>query len=166
MKRKLIGLLVVTLLIATVLSLPVISIRNIDDNAPVWEVGDEWTYDIAPITIEVDKDGNTLNANLDIGDLNLEVVGVSSDSYNVKLYAEINGGFDLYIDLFSLELTGEFADTLFTKSELEGNIVFRKSDLGIKEMDLQISFTMKLKILALLRFWVGKSIDFLQIGLV
>ena len=75
---------------------------DLDDDVPIWNVGDKWVYRVENINIDIGEEGISLHINLDIGDLTLLVVDVSQDSYKVEFNAKINGDFTVDLDDFSV----------------------------------------------------------------
>jgi hypothetical protein len=115
-----------------------------EDDVPVWKINDKWVYKIEDISINIEDDGYLVNINLNIGDLTLEVSDVSGDSYKIDFTIEISG--DIYVDIeyYQIEISADFPQ--LNPFEINGDISLRKSDLGIKDINAQISGRFKLKI--------------------
>lgn len=99
------------------------------NNAPIWEKGERWSYKISNLEI-----GNVDLAlfKISINDLSFTVVDTSGSSYNLKIKANIDGSFEFNKSLLmGYGITGELK-----KSKLEGNLYFRKTDLGLEKIDL------------------------------
>ena len=164
MNKKIIGIFVCTLFIATAV-FPAIGtcntdsinlkdaskglcINSFDDDVPVWEVGDGWEYKINDIDLELGFEGQPVHIHGKIDNLYFEVTDVSGDSYKLEYNSKVNGDFNVDIDLDylglgdgSIKTTGELVFTT-----LRGDMLLRKSDLGIKEINARISGILKVKI--------------------
>jgi hypothetical protein len=159
MKKKLIGLLIALFLIVT--STNVIVAKELlhgtndvgdkqqfDDDVPIWNLGDGWEYKTNQIDIELGLEDEPIHINAIINNLYFEVTDASGDSYKVEYSSKIEG--DLEVDIKfdypelptgSLKITGNL---ILTK--LIGLIEYKKSDLGIKEIDVELSGILKIKI--------------------
>lgn len=106
---------------------------SIDDDVPVWEVGDMWTYKIGNIDIDFGANNQTIRLNLQIDELHLEVIRVLDDSYLLAFQASINGNLAINSNLSN----GPINITItLSSAPISGNIAIRKSDLGIKNISL------------------------------
>ena len=108
-----------------------------DVDVPVWETGDSWTFNIANMEFVIDdenlSENLTIQINAQIGDLNLEVIDDSGDTYQVGiLETPITGDYLLDTDLGDgpIKVTGSLEDTTIV-----GNLYFNKSDLGISQFE-------------------------------
>jgi len=157
MKSKIVGILVCMMLITTFLTVATnddnVDLKKIshtesitssfDDDVPTWIVGNTWTYKIDDINVDM-EDNKTIHAHLEMEELSLEVVNDIGDSYDLELKpAKINGDYSVYIEQenATIDVEGKLMGT-----KIEGNIIFRKSDLGIKEIDVELSGILTVKI--------------------
>jgi len=164
MNKKIISIFVCTLFIATVaftatgtydediigskhLSKGLI-IDSFDDDVPIWEIGDGWEYRINDIELELGFEGQSVQIHGKIDSLYFEVTEVSDDSYKLDYNSKVDGGFNVDIDLDylglgdgSIKTTGELVVT-----KLSGDMILKKSDLGIKEINAKIAGMLKVKI--------------------
>jgi len=159
MKKKIIGIMIVTLLIVTAV-LPAIGIENssyvdiktffngtdtisIDDNVPVWEVGDKWIYEVKHFGF--DFEGQTsMNIHLEADDLTLEVVDVNEDSYRLEFKTQLAGDIGIELSFIPIVIEGKLGRILATK--IDGEVSIRKSDLAIEEISIKASGILKAKI--------------------
>lgn len=149
MKIKIIGILVSIMLMTTFLSVAsdfedmesenhsinekVTS--SFDDDIPVWNIGDKWTYKIHDINMDVEEN-ETIHVHLEIDEFPLKVVGDSGD-YNVEINnVKLKGNYHVIIEdeNGTIDVEGQLIGTTFN-----GNIFFTKDTLGIKKIDYIIS---------------------------
>jgi len=120
---------------------------SLDDDVPTWEKGTTWTYKLEEIIIDIEDEDNfpgvIIHVYGKIDNLPLKVAEVSDNSYKVTFDTRING--NCYVDVnqgeISIKVEGELIRT-----KLKGDITFRKSDLGIEKVNIQISGTLTAKI--------------------
>ena len=156
MKGKIVGILICVMLLTTFFSVAtnveddynkehmVIynepSSSSYDDDVPIWEIGNTWTYKIDDINLDISDENLSENFTIQIhgsiDSLPLEVVDDSGDSYQLAFQATIGGYISVDIDLGDgpINVTGEFEETT-----IEGSLFFNKSDLGIKQVEIIIS---------------------------
>jgi hypothetical protein len=159
MKKKLIGLLIGFFLILTSTNVVVAkellheindigTEKQLDDDVPIWNLGDGWEYRTNQIDIELGLEDQPIHINAIINNLFFEITDTSGDSYKVEYSSKIEG--DLVVNInfdypglpnSSLIISGSL---ILTK--LSGLIEYNKSDLGIKEIDTEISGILKIKI--------------------
>lgn len=108
---------------------------SVDVDVPVWNVGDTWTYKVDDVNFGFVENNQSIYLNLKIDELPLEVVDDAGDSYMVSFSAELIGGYAVDINLEGLPIS--FSGDL-TNTTIEGNIFFRKSDLGIEKINVNI----------------------------
>lgn len=159
MNKKIIGIFVAMLFITTIF--PMMTSINIDkmktsnvtfvaqsisfhDDVPVWEVGDTWKYKVDDIDIEYEGENLAVDMHLEIGELILQVTDDTGGSYKLEFNAKVDGEFTIYIDFLQIEFSGELAK--LRSSKIEGDFSFRKSDLGIEEINSQFIGVFKVKI--------------------
>jgi hypothetical protein len=111
---------------------------------PVWAKGTVWNYDLTDINIDIDQ-GYGLVFHLYIGTANIpfEVVSDSGSSYQVSFKTKISGNVYVEADYggLSVKLQGNLVRT-----KLKGEITYRKSDLGISSISMQLSGKVALSI--------------------
>ena len=138
MKKKIVGIFVCTLLICTIFSVSgqVCVEKNVEnigktslgDNAPNWKKGEKWIYNLDDIDF---GDITSGLLHLQIKDLSFTVLGNSETSYNLQTEANIGGYFEIDQEYY---IKGVFINT-----KMNGVTYFRKTDLGIEEIDLTIT---------------------------
>lgn len=113
-------------------------------SVPIWKVGDYWNYKIKTIVIDLDMEGFLAHIALWTDKINLKVVDDTGDFYSTEINATINGNGYTYMDFGDgpINITGELKDTMLT-----GTILFNKSDLGIKHLDVKLDGNIKLNII-------------------
>ena len=158
MNNKIIGISIVTLLIATTV-LPAIGIENsdytdlkpffngadtisFDDNVPIWEVGDKWIYEVEHFGFDYEGD-TSMHIHVETGDLTLEVVDVSDDSYKLEFKTKLDGDIDIELGVFPIEIKGKLGKLLATT--IDGEVSIRKSDLAIEGINIKINNRFKIK---------------------
>lgn len=112
---------------------------NINDDTPIWEIGDYWTYDISAFKIELNQTEQIINLDLTWDSLKLEVKTITTDTYTVDITGKIQGSFSYDIG------TGKRLSGNLYFNRFSGNMQVRKSDLAFKKCIL------KLKSIALLK---------------
>ncbi|MCK4365897.1 MAG: hypothetical protein KAW45_07590 [Thermoplasmatales archaeon] len=140
MKKKLIGIMVCTLLISTVLTAagkvnveqmsngPDVTLFD-DGDVPVWEVGYSWTY---AGELNIEEDEKTLNVLLN--ETCFCVVDDSGGSYKVAFAGDIN--LEYVIDDPLIEVSAD---------DVSGMLHLSQSNLGIEEIDLSMSGSVKVE---------------------
>ena len=66
-------------------------IQPFEEPAPVWEIGNSWTYAIQDINIDIKEDNQTIHLHFEIDELPLEVKEVQADTYILSYAATISG---------------------------------------------------------------------------
>lgn len=116
---------------------------SVSASAPTWSVGDSWTYSLKNADIDLNPiENREISLELNAGDIELEVINVKSTTYEASISSN---NIDLTIGLtFDPYIEGEEATSIPTVSlnnvDVEGIIVFDKENLGIKNIDLDLSF--------------------------
>jgi len=106
---------------------------SIDDNTPIWELGDFWTYDINRFQANFSATGAIIGIDSTLDDLTMEVIGYSESSYILGLSGRIKGYFE-YESGEGIVLKGNL---LFTK--LSGNMYIRQNDLSNEKVNIVIN---------------------------
>lgn len=146
MRRKILVILISTifLLNVVVVAEPIFENHkeseptNFDDPAPIWSVGNTWTYTINDFT--VDYDDGTIKMIMDgrIDDFKWTVSDTSGSDYVVDFTGKLTAdSFEIYLPLtsFTLDVTGSINPSL---TRLSGTIIFTKSDLEIKDISAEL----------------------------
>jgi len=157
MKKKIIGILVCLMLTTTFLtaaqntenlsvkyeSEEKNSILFNEGDVPVWKVGDKWTYNIDVFSIDFSQSNMSINIDAKIEDLSLEVAEVTTDFYKLNFTSDISGSYEIKIDFGDgpINITGELE-----KTTIKGFIIYNKTDLGIKQINVEISGKLTVKI--------------------
>ena len=138
MKKKIVGIFVCTLLICTIFSVSgqVCVEKNVEnigktsfgDDVPNWKKGEKWIYNLDDIDF---GDITSGLLHLQIKDLSFTVLGNSGTSYNLQTEANIGGYFEVDQEYY---IKGVFINT-----KMNGVTYFRKTDLGLEEIDLTIT---------------------------
>jgi hypothetical protein len=142
MNRKIVGIFI-CLIIIFLFFQPFISAdilnhkKNIDNDVPIWEVGDKWVYNIDEIEIYFLNDTGFIK--LEPSNLILEVSDVTSNVYIVDFKLKLSGNLKIF-DRFDLKFGG------LLPISLNGIIEYNKSDIGIKNIDFKISGVCKIKL--------------------
>ncbi len=104
---------------------------------PVWEKGTVWNYDLTDIDIDLEE-GYGIVFHLHVGTANIpfEVVSDAGSSYEVSFKTQISGNVYVEADLdgLSIKVEGDLV-----RLKLNGEITYRKSDLAISSISVQIS---------------------------
>ena len=95
-----------------------------DAEAPIWNVGHSWTYDV---TINGGKPPNLNINNLKMDDLTFTVEQVYNDSYILSFSAGLTGSGNVKISIITL--SGQLQNTV-----MQGKIIVNKSKLTINEV--------------------------------
>ena len=144
MKRTIVGIIIGSLLLTTSISVALPQSQllsqttSFDDNVPVWEVGDSWTYTVDSLTINYDNQGQKVFIDGRIDDFTWTVTDTSDSSYyTVDFTGKLTANYDLIFSSGSgtIHLTGTFKNTLV---RLKGTILFTKDNLQIHEVNAEI----------------------------
>lgn len=111
---------------------------------PIWEKGTVWNYDLTDVNIDIEQGyGITFHLHIGTANIPLEVVDDSGSNYQVSYKTKITG--NIYIEAnisdLSIKLQGDLVRT-----KLKGEISYRKSDLGITSISMQLSGKVALSI--------------------
>ena len=86
-----------------------------DDDVPVWEIGDSWTYVIDNVEFAIDDENLSedfiIIFNMQIGEFTIEVIDDAGDLYTAEiLETSVTGNYELYTDLGDgpIEAIGDF----------------------------------------------------------
>jgi len=102
---------------------------------PVWEVGYKWRYKINSLNVDFEEEGISLHMYVEIDNLSLEVTKDTGDFYELTFKSTIIGSFWIIFDLGQGPINVSFD---LKGSTIEGTILSRKADLGLKEIHVTI----------------------------
>jgi hypothetical protein len=160
MRKKIIGILICMLLLVSV-TLPAMGMKTHDDSTvnnlisddkntfysddvPIWKKGTVWTYKLDDINIDFDNGyGEVFHLHIGTGNIPFTVVSDSGSSYLVSFNAKISG--NMYIETETGHYSIKVQATLI-RTQLKGDISFRKSDLAISSINIQLSAKVALSI--------------------
>lgn len=146
MKTKIIGIFVCTLLMATFLTVATnvdnVDLKKIshteliassfDDDVPIWEKEDSWTYDVDTCQIQVYTSGQLIGLDLSMDNFIVKVEGATAISYQMSVSGKIGGTFE-YDDGSGTTIKGSL---YFTK--ISGTLQMRQTDLAVEEAHIII----------------------------
>ena len=129
MKKKIVFVLVCTLVFATLTASASVNIKNTSnitkpnifliDDVPIWENGYSWTY-----TGELDFGNESMPLYIDFNELDLQITDDSGSTYKAIFGGDIDGEFIVDPDM-ALSIVIE---------EFSGEIIFVKSNIGISDI--------------------------------
>lgn len=120
------------------------SMSNYDDDVPIWDVGNSWTYNIEDININYENGNDVVHIHITFGDITFDVTGDTGDFYTVRFKAKLKGDFEVDMEDMQVKVSGRLAKLLPTK--IEGIILYRKSDLAIRDINTHLSGFLKARI--------------------
>ena len=156
MKTKIIGMLVCIMLMTTFFSVATnikdlqsqelsqieTPISTFDDDVPVWNKDDTWSYSIDDIDLNINEENQTIRFHLQIDEFSFEVADDTGDYYKLDFSAGVKGDFLVDVDLGDgpINITGNIQGKITSdKASMKGFMLFNKSDLGIKKINGTIS---------------------------
>jgi hypothetical protein len=158
MKTKFFGMLVCLLLMTTVISIgkPVeketihpelndpspMTIDGVD--VPIWNIGDSWSYKVKGLDLDIEQTNQSYHIILNTENLTFKVIDTTSSYYTIAFsQSKINGNaFISYkIEDGFINITASLNDTQFN-----GKLVYNKSDLGMKQIRINLSGQLQAKI--------------------
>jgi len=139
--KRLIVLILCTLLMCSIpgLALKIEPIKqtelvSIDDDVPVWDVGNSWGYDIEKLSFQLNQSGRSLVLNLSSDSiLDVKVKDTSETSYKLGISGKLDGVF-IYSDETGVNIGGPL---FFTR--ISGNLQIRQSDLAAESTKININ---------------------------
>ena len=155
MKGKIIGFVIVCMLVSTFFAAaqPPVVIKElensslvpqlVDDPVPVWEVGNSWTYQVNEIVIDFEQDNQTIDVELQIASLPLQVTDASGGQYTVEFSTGISG--ELYAHIMQEGEVFDISGNLLS-STITGTMYFDAATLGIAGVEAQIKGLMTLEV--------------------
>jgi len=159
MKTKFIGVLVCLLLMTTVFSVgkpieretmnPELndpSPRAIGVDVPLWNIGNSWSYEIKMLSLNIEETNQSYHITITTENVTLKVINDAGSNYTIAFDAKINGNASISYRLETgfINITANLNDT-----QLAGTIVYNKSDLGIKQIQINLLGRLNAKIIEL-----------------
>ena len=111
-------------------------------DVPIWEKGDSWTYNLDTIDFNLSEvDGRSIDFELNTGDIKLEVVDVTADSYITSISSDdIDASFGLSFDFYIEDKEPiEIPSMSFQNITLDGQMVLEKETLGIETVEITLA---------------------------
>lgn len=119
---------------------------NYDDDVPIWNNGDSWTYSVSEFWVNFTYEGKNIKMVGKIDDFKWTVTDTSGSSYKVDITGEITANYEITLPLGSLVLY--FSGTIKpTWTNLKGTIIFGKSNLEIEDFNAEITGLTSIQIL-------------------
>jgi hypothetical protein len=118
---------------------------SFNDDVPIWNVGNSWTYTVTGITVSYNQGGQQILMQGSIDDFTWTVTDTTGNYYTVAVTGKLSATYDLLLNsqTSTLHLVGSFAPTL---TRLTGTIQFTKSNLQIHAVSFQLLGITKTKI--------------------
>jgi len=146
MKIKILRTIVILMLITSVISVVgQASIKNrqnkgvaiLDDDVPIWNVGDSWAYTINDFTFDYEEGNQRLYFDGSIDDFTWTVADTSGSTYKVDFTGKLNCEYDIYLSSSSLNfaVSGMMKEAL---TRMSGTLTFTKSNLHLQDMSAEI----------------------------
>jgi hypothetical protein len=110
-----------------------------DDDVPIWEIGDTWTYRIDDIDVDFQEENQTVQVHLEIDQLLLEVTGDNPETYDLEFSGEISGTCNVDVDFGEGPI---LLDITLESTPISGDLVIEKSNLGIDALNAYIQGTL------------------------
>ena len=110
---------------------------SLDDNVPIWDIGDSWTYTVNDFTFDYEEGGQRIFFDGSIDDFTWTVADTSGSTYRVDFTGDINCDYEIYLSSPSMTLyvTGTIKDTL---TRMTGSIIFTKDNLKVTDLNAEI----------------------------
>jgi hypothetical protein len=140
MNKKVLGILICIMLLTVTFTVVAPAETRIKDqvsqqplttsqeDVPVWEVGNQWIYQIDDIDLHFNSTSGTIDTHLTMDQLPLTVNKLDATTYTLDFATTISG--DAYVNMDVGEGPIDFTIT-FSNLRLSGDMVFEKSTLGI-----------------------------------
>lgn len=136
---KIICLLILLSLITTVESTSIEQLdkesTSFDDDVPIWNNGDSWTYSIDSFTVDRSDSSNTFIIEGKIDNFRWTVADTSGSKYKVDFSGKLDATYEFYLASAKLSVKGIFNPSL---TRLKGSIFFEKSNLEISSFNADI----------------------------
>ena len=111
-----------------------------DANAPSWQTGQEWTYEINNIDFSFHEvEGRDVEIHLTAGDFNLEVEDVTQDEYNLAFQIQdIEGTIEIEFDSYTGEDPRAIAFEMPSDTVINGNIYAEKNTIAFTKVMMNL----------------------------
>jgi hypothetical protein len=108
-----------------------------DDDVPIWNVNNAWTYTISNMVVNYSSGGQQIHMNGQIDDFTWTVTDTTGDYYTVGLTGKLTANYDITFPSGSstYHFVGSFTPQL---TRLKGTLQLTKSDLQIHHVSLQL----------------------------
>jgi len=118
---------------------------NFDDDVPIWNVGDSWTFSISDFWVNYSFGDLSIIMNGKIDDFKWTVTEVSTTSYKVEITGKVTTSFEAAFPVGEsvINLEGDIKPSL---NKITGTIIFTKSNLEIEDFSAIIKGIAKLAI--------------------
>jgi hypothetical protein len=144
MKTMFVGLILCLFLLTSGLSIAMTTdtshntLMSLDDDVPVWQVGNSWTYTMNNFTVNYENDQQRMFLNGRIDDFIWTVTDTSSSSYyTVNFTGKLTATY--VIGFSDVGVSKEISGTLKPRlTRLKGSLLFTKSDLQIHSATMEI----------------------------
>lgn len=103
-----------------------------DDDVPIWEIGDYWTLVVNEFLVQLNQSGQLIELSMIMDEFTLTVESETTTSYQLSVSGKMQGTF-LYDDGAGTRLSGSF---LFTR--VTGSMQIRKVDLAAENEQIVI----------------------------
>jgi hypothetical protein len=118
---------------------------NYDDDVPIWENGDSWTYTVSEFWVDFTFEGKNIQMVGIIDDFTWTVSDTSGSTYTVDVTGKITATYEISIPIGSLVL---YVNGTINSpwNRLKGTIIFGKSNLEIEDFNVVITGFTSIKI--------------------
>ncbi len=144
MKKYIVYLAIVTLLSFSSFASANIVYQNkgkvplsLDDDVPIWTVGDQWTYTLNGFTVDYSATGQKLFLDGTIDDFTWTVSSTTGSDYEISFTGEINADYIVY---FASSSTTIYVEGTLTPAltRVTGTLTFTQSSLEVKDFTAEI----------------------------
>jgi hypothetical protein len=117
----------------------------LDDDVPIWNVGNSWTYQISEFSIDYTYEDLNIVMNGQIEDFKWTVSEVTSTSYIVDVEGKVSATFEGALP-FGGSILNVNGDIESNRNKINGKIVFTKTNLEIEDFNAEIKGLAKVQI--------------------
>jgi hypothetical protein len=109
----------------------------LEDDVPIWSVGNTWTYTVNNITVRYNQGGQRILMDGTIEDFTWTVTDTTGEYYTVALTGKLSATYDILLNsqTTAVHLVGSFTPTL---TRLKGTLQLTKSNLQVHAISLQL----------------------------
>ena len=141
-KITLVGLIFCMLVVPSYVSVAQISDTNRstiiqDDDVPVWNKDNSWTFSISEFTVDYTYESTKILMNGKIDDFKWTVSDTSGSTYKVDVTGKVTASFEAALPFLGTVINVE-GDIKPNLNKITGTIVFTKSNLEIEDFDAVI----------------------------